>query len=114
MGSVGGQHEEHAALWPDAWYTAGRPNTAAVRRVRPREQAFAPANVGGHFWRAEGGHFWRALKFIAIGASIKIESVLDFSDAMVFLLCVPNILGLLVLAPVVKRELHTLRAYAGE
>ena len=50
--------------------------------------------------------------FIVIGAAIKLDAVLDFSDAMVFVLCVPNILGLLVLGPVVKEELARLRAEA--
>jgi AGCS family alanine or glycine:cation symporter len=50
--------------------------------------------------------------FIAIGASIEVDSVLDFSDAMVFLLCVPNIFGLILLAPVVRAELEGLRERA--
>ncbi len=43
--------------------------------------------------------------FVALGCMIQLDAVLDFSDALVFLICVPNILGLYVLAPVVKREL---------
>ncbi|MEK9499393.1 alanine/glycine:cation symporter family protein [Gaopeijia maritima] len=43
--------------------------------------------------------------FVALGSTIQLQSVLDFSDAMVFVLCVPNILGLVVLTPVVKQEL---------
>lgn len=50
--------------------------------------------------------------FIVIGASIKLDAVLDFSDAMVFILCVPNVLGLVLLAPVVKAELELLRIHA--
>ncbi len=50
--------------------------------------------------------------FVALGASIKLDSVLDFSDAMVFVLCVPNVLGLAMLAPVVQEELDKLRARA--
>ena len=46
---------------------------------------------------------------MALGASIQLESVLDFSDAMVFVLCVPNILGLVLLTPVVKDELARFR-----
>lgn len=44
--------------------------------------------------------------FIAIGAMIKLDAVLDFSDAMVFLIAVPNILGLYLFAPQVKREVN--------
>ena len=35
----------------------------------------------------------------------RLGAVLDFSDAMVFLVALPNVLGLYILAPVVKREL---------
>lgn len=47
--------------------------------------------------------------FVAVGAAIQLEAVLEFSDAMVFLLCVPNILGLLLLTPVVLREVRKFR-----
>lgn len=47
--------------------------------------------------------------FVALGATIKLDSVLNFSDAMVFLLCVPNIVGLVALSGVVRRELRALR-----
>ncbi len=52
--------------------------------------------------------------FVALGASIKLESVLNFSDAMVFVLCVPNVFGLVLLAPVVRDELASLRKRAAE
>lgn len=47
--------------------------------------------------------------FIALGSTIQLQSVLDFSDALVFVLCVPNVLGLVVLSPVVKEELARFR-----
>jgi AGCS family alanine or glycine:cation symporter len=43
--------------------------------------------------------------FVALGCTIQLEAVLEFSDAMVFLICVPNIFGLYILTPIVKREL---------
>jgi AGCS family alanine or glycine:cation symporter len=43
--------------------------------------------------------------FVMLGCMIQLEAVLDFSDALVFLICVPNILGLYLLTPVVQREL---------
>jgi len=52
--------------------------------------------------------------FVAIGASIKLDAVLDFSDAMTFVLCVPNILGLVILAPVVRDELARLQQVAAD
>lgn len=48
--------------------------------------------------------------FLAIGCMIQLESVLAFSDAMVFLIAIPNILGLYLFAPEVKREVQRYRA----
>ena len=45
--------------------------------------------------------------FVAIGCMIKLSAVLDFSDAMVFLIAVPNIIGLYFYAPEIKRDLNT-------
>ena len=45
--------------------------------------------------------------FIALGCMINLESVLDFSDALVFLIALPNIFGLYILAPVIKSELQS-------
>ena len=46
--------------------------------------------------------------FIVLGAAIQLDAVLAFSDAMVFLLCVPNLLGLFLMTPVVREELGRL------
>lgn len=51
--------------------------------------------------------------FAVLGASVQLDTVLNFSDAMVFVICVPNILGLYLLAPVVKRELRRYDAKCG-
>ena len=45
--------------------------------------------------------------FGALGCTIQLDAVLDFSDAMVFLVALPNVIGLYILAPVVKRELKS-------
>jgi len=42
----------------------------------------------------------------ALGSSIQLGSLMDISDALVFLICVPNVLGLFMLAPMVKTELN--------
>ncbi|TVQ94398.1 MAG: alanine:cation symporter family protein [Deltaproteobacteria bacterium] len=47
--------------------------------------------------------------FVALGASINLEAVLDFSDAMVFVLCIPNLAGIILLTPILRRELERLR-----
>ena len=51
--------------------------------------------------------------FVALGCTIQLGAVLDFSDALVFLICVPNILGLYVLAPVVAKRLAVYREGGG-
>ncbi len=43
--------------------------------------------------------------FVVVGSSIELEAVLALSDAFVFLLCVPNVVGLYLLGPAVRREL---------
>lgn len=44
--------------------------------------------------------------FLVVGCMIQLKSVLDFADAMVFLISVPNILGLYFYAPEIKREVE--------
>ncbi|HAT28578.1 MAG TPA: alanine glycine permease [Gammaproteobacteria bacterium] len=44
--------------------------------------------------------------FIVLGCMIQLTAVLDFSDAMVFLISIPNIIGLYFFAPLVKREVN--------
>ncbi|MFT5761200.1 MAG: AGCS family alanine or glycine:cation symporter, partial [Polaribacter sp.] len=46
------------------------------------------------------------LIFVVIGASSTLGSVIEFSDAMIFAMVFPNIIGLLLLAPKVKVELN--------
>lgn len=48
--------------------------------------------------------------FVALGCMVQLGPILDISDALVFLICVPNILGLYILAPVVRKELDSYRA----
>jgi AGCS family alanine or glycine:cation symporter len=43
--------------------------------------------------------------FVIIGAAASLGSVIGFSDAMVFAMMVPNMVGLILLAPKVKEEL---------
>ena len=45
------------------------------------------------------------LLFVVAGASMQLGAVIGFSDAMIFAMAFPNILGLYFLMPVVKREL---------
>ncbi len=44
-----------------------------------------------------------------LGCAVQLDAVLDLSDALVFVICVPNLLGLYWLTPVVRRELAAYR-----
>jgi AGCS family alanine or glycine:cation symporter len=46
------------------------------------------------------------LFFVIVGASMQLGAVIDFSDAMIFAMAFPNMLGIYFLMPVVKRELN--------
>jgi len=46
------------------------------------------------------------LFFIVVGSSMQLGSVIDFSDAMIFAMAFPNLLGCYFLLPVVKKELN--------
>jgi AGCS family alanine or glycine:cation symporter len=43
--------------------------------------------------------------FVIVGAAASLGSVIDFSDAMIFAMMVPNMVGIVILAPKVKSEL---------
>ncbi|MDT7833323.1 alanine/glycine:cation symporter family protein [Flavobacteriaceae bacterium S356] len=43
--------------------------------------------------------------FVVVGAAASLGSVIGFSDAMIFAMMVPNMIGLVILAPKVKKEL---------
>ncbi len=46
------------------------------------------------------------LIFVVIGSSMQLGAVIDFSDAMIFAMAFPNLLGCYFLLPVVKKELN--------
>jgi alanine or glycine:cation symporter, AGCS family len=43
--------------------------------------------------------------FVVIGASMNLGSVVDFSDAMIFAMSLPNLIGLYVLSPIVRADM---------
>ena len=43
--------------------------------------------------------------FVIIGSAASLGSVIEFSDAMIFAMMVPNMIGIVILAPKVKKEL---------
>ncbi len=46
---------------------------------------------------------------VVVGSSVELTALLDFSDALVFVIAIPNLAGLYFLAPVVKREMENYR-----
>ena len=47
--------------------------------------------------------------FVVAGAAVDLGAVIDLSDALVFVVAIPNLIGLYLLAPVVRRELARYR-----
>jgi AGCS family alanine or glycine:cation symporter len=45
------------------------------------------------------------LLFVVAGSSMQLGSVIDFSDAMIFAMAFPNVLGIYFLLPTVRKEL---------
>ncbi len=46
---------------------------------------------------------------VVIGSSVELAALLDFADALVFVIAIPNLAGLYFLAPIVKREMDEYR-----
>ena len=44
---------------------------------------------------------------VVVGSSINLASVMDFADAMILAMALPNLIGVYLLTPVVKRELRS-------
>ncbi len=45
--------------------------------------------------------------FVVVGSAISAKQVFDFGDAMIFAMCFPNVLGLLILAPEIRKDLSS-------
>jgi AGCS family alanine or glycine:cation symporter len=61
----------------------------------------------GHGTIQENSYKILFLVFIVVGSAVNLGAVLSFSDAMLFAMALPNVIGLYLLAPVVKRELKS-------
>lgn len=48
--------------------------------------------------------------FAALGCMVQLDAVLDFSDALVFVIALPNVIGLYLLAPTIKKEMLSYQA----
>ncbi len=60
--------------------------------------------VGHHRW-ADLGFKMFFLAFVVLGSSVQLGAVVDLSDALVFVVAIPNLLGLYLLAPLIRKEL---------
>ncbi|MBL4655159.1 MAG: alanine:cation symporter family protein [Bacteroidia bacterium] len=45
--------------------------------------------------------------FVVLGAAMSLGTVVDFSDAMIFAMCFPNIVGLYILSPGVRKDMRS-------
>ena len=48
---------------------------------------------------------------VVIGSSVSLGAVIAFSDAMIFAMSVPNLIGLIIMRKRVKEELQKYYAY---
>ncbi|HFS67472.1 MAG TPA: alanine:cation symporter family protein [Flavobacteriia bacterium] len=60
----------------------------------------------GHSKRVDLIYKFLFLFFVVVGATIKLGSVLNFSDAMIFAMVVPNMIGVILLSPKIQEELN--------
>jgi AGCS family alanine or glycine:cation symporter len=66
--------------------------------------------LAGHGRRTELGFKLFFLVFVVLGSTIQLDALVDLSDALVFVVAIPNLLGLYLLAPLVRRELRKYEA----
>ena len=45
--------------------------------------------------------------FIVIGAAVQLDAILEFADALIFVMAIPNLIGLYIMAPEIKQDLKT-------
>ena len=65
--------------------------------------------LSGHHRGTEIGLKLFYLCFIVLGSSIQLGALIDLSDALIFLVAIPNLMGLYLLAPVLKEEVASYR-----
>ena len=50
------------------------------------------------------------LSFVILGSAIELSALIALSDALVFIVAIPNLIGLYVMAPIIKAELNRYEA----
>ena len=78
---------------------------SAVSVVRPR--------LTGQHRPVETGFKLFFCGFVVLGASINLGALIDLSDAMIYVVAIPNLMGLYLLAPVLRREVLSYRERLG-
>ncbi len=73
-----------------------------------RGRRISPACAGEGRWQDLGFKFVFCL-FVVAGAGIDLGALIDLSDALVFIVAIPNLIGLYLMAPIVRRELERYR-----
>ncbi len=43
--------------------------------------------------------------FIVIGSAVKLDAILGFADALIFIMAIPNLIGLYIMSPEIKQDL---------
>ena len=51
------------------------------------------------------------LAFVVLGTSVQLASLVDLADALVFVVALPNLIGLYLLAPRIRREMQSYEQY---
>lgn len=69
--------------------------------------------LAGHRPVVETGFKLFFCLFIVLGSSIQLGALVDLSDALIFLVAIPNLAGLYLLAPLLKEELTSYRERLG-
>jgi AGCS family alanine or glycine:cation symporter len=64
----------------------------------------------GHHQVADLGFKLFFLVFVVLGSSVQLGALVDLSDALVFVVAIPNLIGLYLLAPLVRKELRDYEA----
>ena len=62
-------------------------------------------------WQDLGFKFFFCL-FVVVGASVNLGAITDLSDALVFVVAIPNLVGLYLMAPIVRRHVRNNQEFA--
>jgi len=67
----------------------------------------------GENWLVEAGFKLIFCGFVVLGSSVQLGALIDLSDAMILVVAIPNLLGLYLLAPMLKAEVLSYRKRLG-